>query len=125
MTGFMGFMITGYGVGMACMLYLTLREWHAGSVRVVLIKSRRQMSRPRQNWFGVVMLSMAITTVWCFLGTLLHFLSGDDSSFLQLSFIVALALSALLSQAPALRKADKIAVITMVIGGLGLLPLLM
>lgn len=107
------FVSSGYLVGISCMAFLAFRSWIANA--------QRGEERQRISWSAMLLFSTGISYVWSVLGAGLYFVLPDATLFLRVSLVAAGAVGALLLFSNTSNKIDKLAVNTIVFGGMGIL----
>lgn len=114
-------LIAGYVVGVICMLYLIARSWLITSALMNNKGSAVYRREVGVHWLGMALLSTGISLGWSFIGGGIHRMMANDLKFVQFSLGLACAIAMLLMLGNTTHKADKIALNTIVIVGLGVL----
>ena len=107
------FVSSGYLIGVSCMVYLAIRSGIA--------RAKGGEERQRVSWPAMLLFSTGISYVWSVLGAGLYFVLPDATIFLRVSLVTAGAVGTLLLFSNTSNKLDKLAVNTIVFGGMGVL----
>ena len=103
--------VSGYVIGISCVVYFALRSW----------LSRPKSDNEAVSWVGLLLFSTGVSFIWSLVGAGFHFILENDSLFMIISFAIVAVITCLLLFVKSANRVDKIAINSIIFGGMGLL----
>jgi hypothetical protein len=118
-------LVSGYVVGLVCMLFLMARAWVVTTLAedrgVAAVDETITENETGQSWLGMALLSTAASLVWMAIGAGIYHLLKSRVLFMEFSLFVAIAVAIIFLLKKTAHRLDKIIINAIVVIGMSFL----